>query len=677
MDLLILDKNLQVVSIVDTYNSIIWTDRFQEAGDFELCKPINRYDLEYLKNDYYIWRKDSEHTMIIEKISIESDSEEGSKAIITGRSLEAILDRRIVWGLKILSGNFQEGIKTLLDENIISPSKPERQISNFIFEYSDDPKITALQINSQYTGDNLYDVITSLCKERNIGFKISLNSSNQFVFKLYSGTDRSYGQFENPYVIFSPNFDNIMNSTYTEEKTSFKNVTLVGGEGEGKLRTYTAVGNLSGLDRREMFTDARDISSDSDIDITASFSFDQYKNEAYDKTVAEFMSEQYFNSCMVDVSEYAGCTLEMTIPKYSDSYSNPVYSTVFVDSMKRYISTAKVWESNGSSPSSGSLGTYEIILPDNVQYIYTSMFNQKAIDDGIYNGNLDDFSCIVTKMSTYSYIFLLRQKGRDDLIENKELTSFEGQADTETMFKYGVDFFNGDIVQIADEYGHETKARITEIITSENEDGSNTTYPTFEAIEEETEWLPGGYTRINYVESTGTQYVDTGYEPNYLTRIVMDLEVTENASYNVCLFGARTTNNSQASSIGLWFYISSGKVESEYFLYSSSADFNAISKRFSVDMDKNVFVIDKTIILANPGAIGEVPFNLYLFAMNGAGESYAPISAKIYSFQIYEDDSLVKNFIPCINAQGVVGFFDTIGLSFYGNSGTGTFIAGK
>jgi hypothetical protein len=49
------------------------------------------------------------------------------------------------------------------------------------------------------------------------------------------------------------------------------------------------------------------------------------------------------------------------------------------------------------------------------------------------------------------------------------------------MFKYGEDFFNGDIVQITNEYGHETKARILEIVMSENEEGTSV-YPTFATI---------------------------------------------------------------------------------------------------------------------------------------------------------------------------------------------------
>lgn len=354
MDLTVLNTNLDDIAPVDTYESFIWTDRYYSYGDFELYTAISKDVFNYIKQDYYLKNRDSEHVMIIEKLLISSDAEDGNRITVSGRSLESILDRRIVWGQKTLSGNLQNGIKTLLDENIISPLDNSRKIDNFIFEASTDPAITGLTIDAQYTGDNLYDVIQKICEEKNIGFKVTLNDNKQFVFKLYSGTDRSYAQTAVPYVVFSPNFENIINSNYVESKSSLKNITLIGGEGEGASRRYTTVGSGSGLNRREVFTDARDISSD--------------------------------------------------------------------------------------------------------------------VGDGVILTNAE-------------YTAKLQQRGKEKLIENPEVISFEGQVETTLMFKYGEDFFNGDVVQIANEYGHETKARILEIVMSEDEEGISV-YPTFKTTEE-------------------------------------------------------------------------------------------------------------------------------------------------------------------------------------------------
>ena len=352
MDLLVLNTDLDAISVVDTYESFIWTDRYRQPGDFELYMSMMLSVLQYIRQDYYIWNRDSEHVMIIEKIRIDSDVEDGNHITVTGRSLESILDRRIVWGQQVIRGNLQNGVKTLLNSCIISPSDSNRKISNFIFKESTDPAITSLTIDAQYTGDNLLTVIEKICVEHDIGFKVTLNDNKQFVFELYAGVNRSYDQTSNPYVVFSPKFENIINSNYIESKSALKTVTLIGGEGEGSARKYTTVGGGSGLNRREIFTDARDISSDAGNGVTL--------------TDAEYTSQ-------------------------------------------------------------------------------------------------------------------LQQRGREKLSENTDVTSFEGQVETTIMFKYGEDFFNGDIVQITNEYGHETKARILEIVMSENEEGTSV-YPTFATI---------------------------------------------------------------------------------------------------------------------------------------------------------------------------------------------------
>lgn len=262
MDVYVLDKNFVRVAIVDSYESILWIDRYNKPGEFELYLLADPKILTYLKEGNYVVHKDSEHVCKIEGIEINTSVEDGNHYIIKGRSLESILDRRIVWNQTTFNNeNLQTAVQRLLNENIINPSIPDRRIPNFIFETSTDPAITSLTLTAQYTGDNILDILQEICENKKIGFKVTLNNSNQFVFMLYSGKNRSYDQTTNNYVVFSPEFDNIVNSNYHESDASFKNVTLVAGEGEGSDRKTYVVGTASGLDRRELYTDARDIQS--------------------------------------------------------------------------------------------------------------------------------------------------------------------------------------------------------------------------------------------------------------------------------------------------------------------------------------------------------------------------------------------------------------------------------
>jgi len=356
MELLILDTNLQSVDVLDTFKSLIWTDRFLECGDFEIYTAANAAILSTVLQDYYLWLDGSDHVMIVEDRKITSDEEDGAYLTITGRSLESILERRIIWAQTILDGNFQLGIQQLLNENIISPTITNRQITNFIFEESFDAAIAAMTVKAQFeVGDNLYESIQAMCAAKNVGFKVTLNAYNQFVFKLYLGQDRSYDQTTNSYVVFSPEFDNLSNSEYSETSTTLKTVSLVAGEGEGSDRTITSVttsdGGGNGLSRREMFTDASGVSTTTD---------------------------------------------------------------------------------------SGTL-------------------------------------------STEDYVAQLAQKGAEDLSLNTFTTTFDGKADVDTMYKYGTDFFMGDIVQIVNEYGIESKTRVVEVIYSQSTDSTDV-YPTFAKV---------------------------------------------------------------------------------------------------------------------------------------------------------------------------------------------------
>ena len=266
MELWVLNSNLQAIHLMDTFESLIWTERYYACGDFEVHSSVTDVLRNALVADNYLWSKDSEHVMIIEDIQIESDVEDGGVFTVTGRSLESILERRIVYFKTVLTGSLQDGIERLLNENAISPSDPARVIPNLIFERSDDNYIKALTVDATFYGEDLYEVIQGLCEANKLGFKIILNADNQFVFKLYVGTDRSYDQMNTPYVIFSPQFDNIINSNYLESKKTLKTFALVAGseKEDGSRTTVTTARNSgagTGLNRREMFVDGGGIST--------------------------------------------------------------------------------------------------------------------------------------------------------------------------------------------------------------------------------------------------------------------------------------------------------------------------------------------------------------------------------------------------------------------------------
>ena len=85
MELIVLDTFLKMLSVLDTFESLIWTERYSAYGDFEVYTSINDSVLEILKDDYYLWLKESDQTMIVEDRKIESDAENGNHFTVTGK----------------------------------------------------------------------------------------------------------------------------------------------------------------------------------------------------------------------------------------------------------------------------------------------------------------------------------------------------------------------------------------------------------------------------------------------------------------------------------------------------------------------------------------------------------------------------------------------------------------
>ena len=184
------------------------------------------------------------------------------------------------------------------------------------------------------------------------------------------------------------------------------------------------------------------------------------------------------------------------------------------------------------------------------------------------------------------------------------------------------------------------------------------------------EVLPTGYTRLSYIQSSGTQYINTGFIANQDTRVVMEAEhtVTNAVSW---LFGARTATGKNHYN----FLAYQNKYRTDYnttILYYDAA----ITTMTKVDKNKNVTTFNGTEVLTDTYATFNCQYPLFLLAMNTAGTASGFASAKLKKVLIYDNGTIVRNFIPCKNASGAVGLYDCITGAFYANAGTGTFTAG-
>lgn len=252
----LLDKDLQRKHSIDRYSSAIWTQRYNEIGDCEIVIQATANNLQKIKESKYIAQEDDDMVCEISQIEIKTDETSGNQIIITGTDIKNILNQRIVETQTNFNGLVEDYIRLLINDAIINPTNSDRKISNFVLAN----KVGFTEkIRQQVTYDCVGEKIQELCKQFNWGYKITIKNG-KFVFSLYKGNDISQ------YIEFSPDFDNISKTDYISDNSNIKNVAIIAGEGEGIERTKTTIGQGSGINRKELYVDARDVSSKIDYD---------------------------------------------------------------------------------------------------------------------------------------------------------------------------------------------------------------------------------------------------------------------------------------------------------------------------------------------------------------------------------------------------------------------------
>ena len=185
--------------------------------------------------------------------------------------------------------------------------------------------------------------------------------------------------------------------------------------------------------------------------------------------------------------------------------------------------------------------------------------------------------------------------------------------------------------------------------------------------------LPNGYTELHYIQSSGTQYIDTGFKPSgNALRVVIRFRYTSDYS-NLSLFGNHTSTPYSMTVYGsrptFWVgntgNISCGLQTSQGVEYTldATADNGTITALWN----------DVEYTSTYSGNL-YTEQNMFIFGGNSNGTLAESGSGyRLYAFQIYDNGTLVRDFIPAKNNEGTIGLYDLVNDVFYTNAGTGTF----
>ena len=259
----VFNNKFELQGYIDAYSSLIWTVRFRKYGDFELCVPAQKRLVKLLETGNILVRdpkatyeiQDEYYGMIIERVEIQQDAENADMLIVSGRSLESILYRRVMYDDVVtgyhcdisLVNTRSAFLKHLIDHcfNIMKINMTEGNTqyyhySNPVPRYwlrEPTPGRTPQPSDIAYTvlnntwenqdnrvrvankNDNLGETLEQLLTSYGYGIEVTYSPSNDFLYviRILKTNDKS------DEVIFRSDLDNLANCNYIKDTTEYAN----------------------------------------------------------------------------------------------------------------------------------------------------------------------------------------------------------------------------------------------------------------------------------------------------------------------------------------------------------------------------------------------------------------------------------------------------------------------
>lgn len=283
MELYILDGLLRRVEVVDQYESLIWTDRYREVGDFELVIASTPTNRQRLVNGQLLALNESDRVMKIDEVEDKDDSEGRSLLTIKGPSLEIVMDDRAARPADSTLKLDPKDPDSTEKKWIISdtPGNVARQLFNtvlrdgaydvndklpFLTQHSTAPVFTNPEPSVPIDAimdikGSVLDNMLSLTEKFDLGFRLWRNLDNsQLFFDIYAGDNRTSTQSQFPAVVFSQALGNLNDTSYLTTSKGIKNVAyVIAPKGSRKVYYQGYDASISGFDRKVLTVDASDI----------------------------------------------------------------------------------------------------------------------------------------------------------------------------------------------------------------------------------------------------------------------------------------------------------------------------------------------------------------------------------------------------------------------------------
>lgn len=444
MELYVLDSLLRRVTVIDQFESMIWTERFFEIGDFEVELFYTPQLRALLPPGTLLAMSDSFRVMKVELLEQNVGSDGNETLKVSGRSIESMMELRsarnittplidrpkqtyigpsIVTIVDNMFYNVCQSNDAFPEDNIpfMSPGTlipkgnipaPVSQASDGLFRIDVGP-------------NNLYQTISELCQAYRIGFRLVRDYDNsRLLFDVYTGFDRTTSQTSYNPVVFSKDLDNLTNTSRVNSISSYKNVAYVYHPHLFHMvRAAGIPANISGFARNVLTLDASDIEVDPfELNITSAQQ--TVVDQLMDKSGETFWKSDVFRNFL------DGEWLSARHYDYMMSWINSTLAPITNEQKQRMN---------------------ELV----------SKYNA-AVASG-----------------TNALRSKLAQRGREELSKNRRVFAFDGEVSMASAYQYDVHYRLGDVIELQNDDGVREAMRVVEQIFVSDSEGERT-YPTLE-----------------------------------------------------------------------------------------------------------------------------------------------------------------------------------------------------
>lgn len=178
-----------------------------------------------------------------------------------------------------------------------------------------------------------------------------------------------------------------------------------------------------------------------------------------------------------------------------------------------------------------------------------------------------------------------------------------------------------------------------------------------------------GHAFVEYIESNGEQYIDTGFIPDTNSKMWLDFYPTVKQSK--CYAGCRVKSTIDT------FTINSGKDGTlQYGAFgagNTTLGAHTVG-RHTESIRNNLMVYDGVETVITERTL-TTDYSVYLFACNQNGPNLQS-ECRIYACKLWDNNVLARDYVPARTYAGEYGMYDKLGEQFYGNAGTGAFTYG-